>query len=201
LTVRRYLDVQAFHDRAQGYEMGGRGKMHREIATRTAELALSLENTPGRVLDVGCGTGFLLRVLAGRLQNSEELVGIDAAAGMIEVANSQLSDSRLRFSVGVAEALPFPDAHFDLVVSTTSFDHWEDQLAGLVQCARVLSPKGHLVLTDLFSLWLLPTLAVGHRDRARTRHRAGALLASARFRTVEWRRLYATIIATAVASK
>jgi SAM-dependent methyltransferase len=201
LSVPRYRDVQAFHDRAHGYEMGGRGKMHREIATRTAEIALSVESHPRRVLDVGCGTGFLLRVLAGRLQHSEELIGIDAAAGMIDVANEHLSDSRLRFSVGVAETLPFPDAHFDLVVSTTSFDHWEDQLAGLVQCSRVLSPDGHLVLTDLFSLLLLPTLVAGHQDRARTRHRAGALLARARFNTVEWRRLYATIIATAVASK
>jgi ubiquinone/menaquinone biosynthesis C-methylase UbiE len=193
--------VQAFEDRAHTYEAGWRGKMHRDISRRAAELALSVQHTPRRVLDVGCGTGFLLRLLARRLDGSEELVGIDAAPSMIDVANSRTDDSRLRFSTAVAENLPFPDAHFDLIMTTTSFDHWKDQRAGLAECARVSSAEGQLVLTDLFSLWLLPTMAGGHRHRARTRHQAGALLTHVGFRTVEWHRLYATIIATAVASK
>ena len=78
----------------------------------------------------------------------------------------------------MAESLPYPDESFDLVVSTTSFDHWEDQGAGLAECARVLAPSGHFVLTDLFSMWLAPTMLLGHRDRARTKRRAGALLAA-----------------------
>jgi len=43
-----------------------------------------------------------------------------------------------------AERLPWPAATFDLVVSTTSFDHWADQRAGLAECARVLAPGGCL---------------------------------------------------------
>lgn len=194
-------DVRAFHNRAPTYEAGWRGRTHHEIALRTAELAISLGATPQRVLDVGCGTGFLLRVLAQRVPGAEELVGVDAAPGMTAVATSTADDPRLRFSTGVAEDLPFRDATFDLVVSTTSFDHWEDQHAGLVECARVLTPGGHLVLTDLFSLWLLPTLLVGHRGRARTRHRAGDLLRATGFHAVEWHRPYALIIGAAVASK
>ncbi len=60
-------------------------------------------------------------------------------------------DDRLRFSLGAAEQLPYPDATFDLVVTTTSFDHWADQRAGLGECARVLAPGGHLVLAGQFS--------------------------------------------------
>lgn len=175
--------------------------MHRDIATRTADMALSLDGSPRRVLDVGCGTGFLLRLLAERLPEAEDLAGIDAAAGMIDVAQSGGHDLRLRFSTGVAERLPFPDEFFDLVVSTTSFDHWRDQGTGLVECARVLNRQGYLVLTDLFSLWLVPTLLVGHPGHARTRHRANRVLAAAGFRAIEWHRLYSLIIATAVASK
>lgn len=46
---------------------------------------------------------------------------------------------------------------FDLIVSTTSFDHWSDRQAGLVECARVLRPGGRLVLVDELSRWLVPT--------------------------------------------
>ena len=175
--------------------------MHHDIAARTADLALTSGGSPRRVLDVGCGTGLLLRLLADRLAGAKELVGIDAAAGMIAVAKSTPNDPRLSFSNGVAENLPYPDASFDLVVSTTSFDHWEDQGGGLSECARVLAPNGHFVLTDLFSTLLVPTVLFGHRDRARTKHRAEAFLRAAGFRTMEWHSLYSLIIGTVVASK
>ncbi len=194
-------DVQAFHDRAETYEDGWRGRMHHDIAARTADLALSSGDAPRRVLDVGCGTGYLLRLLATRIPEAEKLFGIDATVGMVAAAKSMANDPRLSFSEGVAEKLPFPDESFDLVVSSTSFDHWEDQGAGLGECARVLASSGHLVLTDLFSPLLLPTLLVARRDRARTKHRAEALLKSAGFRTVTRHGLYSLIIGTVVASK
>ncbi len=175
--------------------------MHRDIASRAADLALSVDPAPTRILDVGCGTGLLLRILAARLPDAEQLEGIDAAPGMIEVATSTDHDPRLSYSTGVAERLPFPDASFDLVVSTTSFDHWEDQQAGLTECARVLRPGGHLVCADIFSLWLAPTLLFDHRDRARTRRRATALVERAGLHGIGWHRLYHTIIAAVVATR
>jgi len=67
----------------------------------------------------------------------------------------------------VAERLPFPDGVFDLVVSTTSFDHRSDQRAGVLECARMLRPGGRLVLVDQFSAWLGPALVTGRaRDVA-----------------------------------
>lgn len=175
--------------------------MHRDIASRTVDLALSIDPAPARILDVGCGTGLLLRILAERLPDAERLEGIDAAPGMIEVARSSDDDRRLSYSTGVAERLPFPDASFDLVLSTTSFDHWEDQQAGLAECARVLRDGGHLVFADIFSLWLVPTLLFGHRGRARTRRRATALVEKAGFHGISWHRLYHTIISAVVATR
>ena len=175
--------------------------MHSDIAARTADLALASGDVPRDVLDVGCGTGLLLRLLAGRLPETEGLLGIDAAAGMVAAATSLANDPRLSFSVGVAEQLPYSDESFDLVVSSTSFDHWVDQGAGLDECARVLAPSGRLVLTDLFSPLLVPTLLVARRDRARTRRRAETLLKSTGFRTMAWHTLNSLIIGTVVASK
>ena len=163
--MARDRDVAAFGERAQGYDEGWRGRMHHQIADGTVDLALTCVPAPKRILDVGCGTGYLLSRLAARAPQAEVLAGIDAAPAMIEVAGDAAADDRLRFVVGTAERLHWPAASFDLVVSTTSFDHWADQRAGLAQCARVLAPGGCLVLADLFSVLLLPTLLAGRRAR------------------------------------
>ena len=197
-------DVAAFDERAPGYEDGWLGKLHHDIADRTADLALSRSPAPSSILDVGCGTGYLLRQLAVRVPAAAELAGIDAAPAMIETAREMAPAARggrLRFTEGVAEQLPYPGETFDLVVSTTSFDHWADQQAGLTECARVLAPAGHLVLVDQFSAWLSPTLLLGRRGKARTKLRATRLLAAAGFRSPQWHALYAVIIQAVTATR
>ena len=178
--MARHRDVGAFDERSAGYEIGWRGSLHRRIADRTLDIAIVCAPRPAHILDVGCGTGYLLRRLARRCPEAVELLGIDPAPGMIAEARAAAAgDPRLGFSAGVAEHLPFADCSFDLVVSTTSFDHWADQRAGLVDCARVITPGGQLVLTDRFSAVLLPTLLGAHRGRARTVGRVTDLLRSA----------------------
>jgi ubiquinone/menaquinone biosynthesis C-methylase UbiE len=199
--VPPYRDVAAFNERAAGYDRGWRGRLHHEIAHRTASLAVATVAAPNRVLDVGCGTGYLLRMLADRYPDAQQLVGVDAAPQMIGAANAFTDDDRLTFSLGVAEELCYPDATFDLIVSTTSFDHWSDQQAGLTQCARVLRPGGHLVLVDQFSWWLAPTLLTSRRGKARTRRHASRLLLRAGFCSPQWHRLYAVIINAVTATK
>jgi len=193
-------DLAAFEARASGYEVGWRGRLHHEIADRTVDLVVSVRSRPQRVLDVGCGTGYLLRSLAERCPDADSLVGIDPAPSMVAAAARRAQDARLRFTAGVAEHLAFPDGSFDLAVSTTSFDHWSDQSAGLDECARVLVPEGLLVLVDQFSEWLLPTLLVGRRGKARTKRRCGRLLEQAGFPSPTWYDLYAVLIKAAVTS-
>ena len=194
-------DVQAFDDRAATYESGRHGRLHKEISDRVVRLALSLAPAPDRVLDVGSGTGYVLRQLAGRLRCTTRFLGVDAAPNMVDVARDTTRDRRVRFAHGTAEWLPADDADFDLVLTTTSFDHWEDQAKGVAECARVLRPGGTLVLTDQFSALLWPTMVGSHRGKARTRPRATRLVTAAGLRDPRWHHCYAFIIATVTAVK
>jgi ubiquinone/menaquinone biosynthesis C-methylase UbiE len=195
-----HRDLAAFDERAHGYESGWLGRLHHEIADRVADLALATCERPRRVLDVGCGTGYLLRRLGRRCPDAIELVGVDPSSPMIEAATRAADDDRLRFSVGTAENLAYDEDVFDLVVSTTSFDHWTDQLRGLRQCARVLVPGGALVLADQFSRWLAPTLVIGRRGKARTVRRATTLLLAAGLQSPVWHEVYTKLIKAVTAT-
>jgi ubiquinone/menaquinone biosynthesis C-methylase UbiE len=101
---------------------------------------------PETILDIGCGTGKLLRK-ARTYWPQAQLLGVDPAEGMIEVARERTPGAT--FFVGSAEALPLPDAAVDMVVSTVSFHHWYDQAAGVREIARILRPGGFFFLADI----------------------------------------------------
>jgi ubiquinone/menaquinone biosynthesis C-methylase UbiE len=188
-------DVTAFDERARHYDQGWLGRLHHDIVRQTIEVALSSHPRPHAILDIGCGTGNLLRVLAGRCPEAAEFAGVDPAVSMVEAARSATDDPRVAFAVGSAEHLPYPDHRFAMVVSTTSFDHWGDQRAGLAECTRVLAENGHLIIADLFSPWLIPTLTRSRQDKARTKARANRLLAGVGLRVVTWHHLVPLISA------
>jgi ubiquinone/menaquinone biosynthesis C-methylase UbiE len=102
---------------------------------------------PQSILDVGCGTGRLLRKAAARWP-AAQLTGVDPANGMIVKARE--STPAATFYVSPSETLPLPDTSVDLVFSTVSFHHWEDQREGVRQVARVLRPRGYFYLADFW---------------------------------------------------
>jgi ubiquinone/menaquinone biosynthesis C-methylase UbiE len=191
----RDRDVAAFDRRASSYEQGAIGRWHVDVARRVAEIVNHALPRPAAVLDVGCGTGALLRELAGGQSPPRRCVGIDAARGMASVAGLVAP-----VAVGRAERLPFRDGVFDLVVSTLSFDHWSDQRQGLAECARVLAPSGRVLLVDLFSLWLWPTTRLGRKGRTRTVGGGVRLLREAGFTDLGWRRV-APFVRAALATR
>jgi ubiquinone/menaquinone biosynthesis C-methylase UbiE len=114
------------------------------------QLALQLLPHPRRILDVGCGTGRLLRQ-ARPCFPAAELVGVDLAGQMVATAGA-VTPTRLavRYVHGRAECLPFPNEVFDLVLTTLSLRHWTDLSAGIAEIGRVLAPGGVVVLADVF---------------------------------------------------
>jgi ubiquinone/menaquinone biosynthesis C-methylase UbiE len=101
------------------------------------------------VLDVGTGPGRLLVELARR-RGDLRLTGLDVSPDMVAHATRNLAPFADRASVvqGDVAHLPFPDDHFDLVVSSLSTHHWPDVEAGAVELARVLRPGGRLRIYD-----------------------------------------------------
>src|SRR5438445_13379759 len=171
--------------------------MHRAFFDQTQKAVLDLVAgivpRPGSVLDVGCGTGRLLR-RANRYWPEAQLIGVDPANGMIEKA--KLLTPNATFFTGMAEALPLQDASVDLALSTTSFHHWQDQAAGIREIVRVLRPGGYFILVDV-SLpdWLLGVFRlkrIHSPAQLRTMFIQAGLHVQAQ-QTLAWRRWLATV--------
>ncbi|MDP9176989.1 MAG: methyltransferase domain-containing protein [Gemmatimonadota bacterium] len=124
----------------------------REPAFRARLVALARLEPGETILDVGCGTGTLAIAAKGRVGGAGVVHGIDASPEMIDLANRKATKAGIdvAFQTGIVEALPFPDAQFDVVLSTLMLHH----LPKLVrrQCARemrrVLKPGGRVLAVD-----------------------------------------------------
>src|SRR4029450_1818820 len=97
---------------------------------------------PIRILDVGGGTGQLLRLAASQVPVGSLLVGLDQSVEMLRVAAARLAGTRSILVHGAVEFLPLPTGNFDVVVSTWSMRHWSDQHGGIAEIRRVLTPTG-----------------------------------------------------------
>ncbi len=117
------------------------------IQRTVLKLAAQEVGLPRAILDVGCGTGKLLRLAQATFPGAE-LVGVDAAIEMVKIAQASDPTGAIRFQQATAEHLPFPDAQFDLVFSTMTFHHWKDKARGIAEVGRALTQDGRWLLAD-----------------------------------------------------
>ena len=128
------------HDRVAGGYASARPYLHPEVFAGVREVVRPA-GPFRRALDVGCGTGLSSLAL---LDLAEEVVGIDAALDMLRHARRA---DRLRYVASGAEALPFREGRFDLVVACGSMD-WVDRPRFMPRAAELTRSGGWLVSLD-----------------------------------------------------
>ena len=132
--------------------LGSEHRSNRRAMERLNLSAPSEGGQPMRVLDLGCGTGTLTRMIADKLPATAKVIGIDAAEKMIEVAERKKGTRQnLRFKAALAEELPFEDESFDRMVSTFFFHHINGGLKAKVlqEMWRVMRPGGLAIIVDV----------------------------------------------------
>ena len=130
---KKHFDGQAAeYDQRNTYYYSQNGK----ISCR--DIAEQVDGVPYEaLLDVGCGTGFLIDILAKR--RPARYCGVDLSDEMIRGAE---------FTVGSADRLPYPDGSFDIVACSQSFHHYPYPEKAMGEARRVLRPGGLYILSD-----------------------------------------------------
>jgi SAM-dependent methyltransferase len=103
-----------------------------------------------RVLEIGCGRGGFACWLAGRPAPPAEVVAVDYSSAAVEKGRAyaaKLGIDRVTWRTGDIQAIDFPDATFDTVVSCETIEHVPDPFRAVQELARVLKPGGRLFLT------------------------------------------------------
>jgi SAM-dependent methyltransferase len=132
----------------------------RIIQSLVEKICTTLNTSSPRILDVGCGTGANLKMLAayGRAE------GVDISPQAVEFCRERGLDS---VKLGAAEQLPFEDDSFELVTALDVIEHLDDDVAGLREMRRVLRRDGRVLLfvPAFMFLWGVQDDVSNHRRR------------------------------------
>ena len=133
------------------------------FAPMATDLVRIVDIQPGdRVLDVACGTGAVARQAAKQVGPSGSVAGIDMLPDMLDQARASQTDPPIEWQQGTADAIPFPDGSFTVVLCQHGMQFFPDKLAALKEMNRVLAPDGKLgvlVLQDISRTPALTALA------------------------------------------
>lgn len=137
----------------------------RDAVARRGIVRETLAAQPGeRLLDVGCGPGFLCLELAAEVGEQGAILGVDNSSAMLGLAGRRCGDlEQVTLAEGDALALPAPDASFDAAFSVQVLEYVPDATAALREMFRVLRPGGRVLVWDVD--W--DTLSMHTADRER----------------------------------
>ncbi|HBY1514714.1 TPA: malonyl-ACP O-methyltransferase BioC [Klebsiella aerogenes] len=141
-TVNKQAVAAAFGRAARGYTQ------HDELQRRSAELLLRqlAKGDFPLVLDAGCGPGSMSRHWR---EAGSEVTALDLSAGML--AQAQRNGAAQHYLQGDIEALPLPDACFDLAWSNLAVQWCDDLRAAIGELCRVVRPGGRVAFTTLLA--------------------------------------------------
>lgn len=120
------------------------------------ERVAKLRDRKLKILDVGCGAGFLTNKLA---LEDFDITGVDLSQESLNVAQRFDTTKKVQYILSDARKLPFPDGTFDVVTTLDFLEHVDDPELVVAECARVLK-KGGLFFYHTFNRNILSHLVV-----------------------------------------
>ena len=150
----------AFDAQASTYDDGGKGEHARRLYPHASG---ALEGARGELLDIGCGTGALARLVLEQ-DSTRRVTGVDLSPNMAARARDALRPfgGRARIVEGDSDRLPFRDESFDAAYCNDSFHHYPDPEKAAFEAWRVLRPGALFVVGDC---WLPAPGARGDERR------------------------------------
>ena len=147
LAIDKTQVARQFSRAASHYRQAS--EVQNRMADQLVDLIPATSKTPKRIIDLGCGAGYLLERLIQEFPGAE-LYGLDLAAGMIEASEGYLAVGKTArssplFIQGDMESLPLVENSFDLVFSNAALQ-WTDCKKSLAEITRVLAPGGIAIL-------------------------------------------------------
>ena len=166
-------------DHAIDYDSAAYARANRLDPHHLRQVAEAFPDLTGmHLLEVGCGRGHLLRVIQDAGARAS---GVDLNPQAI--AQGEADD----MAVASATHLPFPDAHFDGLVSVHAIEHLPDLDTALAEMVRVVRPGGRIVLIypaePIQGIWAVPTAVILHRNPFKARQVHCQKLTPKRLRT------------------
>jgi ubiquinone/menaquinone biosynthesis C-methylase UbiE len=154
MSVKKEKDI-SFSNRASKYDDGVEGKASRKfynLLLRKVELHPDMT-----LLDIGCGTGALLKKLSDTCEIN--CYGIDVEENMIREA--KVKNINMKFDIARCDNIPFPDNTFDVVTTCMAYHHFDNKKGFAKEAARVLKTGGILYIADPRFPWLVRKLLNG----------------------------------------
>lgn len=143
------ISTEYFNDIAKEYDydiIPEPNKCYRILLDKLPKSAKTL-------VDVGCGTGTMLKIIDENLDGIQQLVGVDISEKMIEEASKKKS-RKVSFMVGDVEHLPFDDNCFDIVICMHSFHHYPKAQEAINEMFRVCSKGGQVYIVENYKTGL-----------------------------------------------
>jgi len=126
-------------------------------------------NSGERILEIGCGSGILCRLISPRLQPEGCIYGLDISLQFLIEAKNIITKlgipDGITFGCGAGESLPYPDSTFDGALAARLLLHVDNPDSVVREMVRVVRQGGKVVVMD----WDFETVAVDHPDRELTR--------------------------------
>lgn len=131
-----------FDSRAKKYDEYFEGKLSEKFYNLVTENVILHKND--RVLDVGCGTGTILKRLSEKY--AVECCGIDVEDEMLKVARKKCPN--IDFRNCSCDNMPFEDAYFNVIIACMSYHHFPNKEKFIEEAARVIKTGGRIYIAD-----------------------------------------------------